>query len=574
MDPARDAIALTKTHGSGLFRKPSLSDAHLRDIAKIDSVVMMPILSQTEHCARCGAAFLLEENHATACTFHANRDGDPGEYKDLVVMDPLSGVQNTFKAWTCCGRHHAFAPGCSARPHTCKEVMLQIRAETNPTTRVENIDLSILKGVDISIFPNSAYDLQVHITKSLVDVLHKYFSIDDIENYEITAVIPEPPPEAEKRPKGWKRVKKVGKLLLPKKNKSSHADDDEDGHNTDLQSPSSDKSFFNSPEPGSPLRSPHPSERSASPTTPRMNKESRSILSSPWFTRSASPKRSASAHRDRPSNAVNDDIAAASSHSSSNNSLRLLDYVPTLGMGRLFSRKQDSSESINSHTDSTAHASSAEETHHSSQVRSFNMMRKRANTVGTANPNASSERRSISDGVSGMSSSGDVMDKQIATMALTNRRQEGLYVKFLRLGGIQIEVSTQGFILNLTRFKAQMDEFRCQGEVLQWSTLIGNMERHLAMSLLANAASNSLSRFTHMFRFPGQRDTDFTNSTDDNSLEPVNKKSAFVMWEGTQDVHTATSMKRSALGLPPSKGKATLIPTKSTPADVNASNDT
>ena len=242
-------------------------------------------------------------------------------------------------------------------------------------------------------------------------------------------------------------------------------------------------------------------------------------------------------------------------------------------MGRLFSRKQDSSESIGSHTESTMHASSTEDTQSSSQVRSFNMMRKRANTVGNNNPNATSERRSISDGVSGMSSSGDALDKQIATMALTNRRQEGLYVKFLRLGGIQIEVSTQGFILNLTRFKAQMDEFRCQGEVLQWSTLIGNMERHLAMSLLANAASNSLSRFTHMFRFPGQRDTDYTNSTDDNSLEQVNKKSAFVIWEGAQDVHTATSMKRSALGLPPSKGKANLIPTKSIPADVKAFND-
>jgi hypothetical protein len=237
MDPGRD-LALTGGKGAaGSNAAGGAPGLHVSKVSKagkeegkLDSIVMMPILSQTEHCARCGAAFLLEENHATACTFHANQDGEPEEFKDVTVTDELTGVQSMLKTWTCCGRHHAFAAGCSARPHTCKEVMIQIRAEANPTTRVENIDLSVLKSVDISIFPNSTYDLQVHITKSLADVLHKYFSIDDIENYEITANITDPPPEAESKGVGrWKQVRNVRRLLLQKKNKTGGADVEDDG---------------------------------------------------------------------------------------------------------------------------------------------------------------------------------------------------------------------------------------------------------------------------------------------------------------------------------------------------------
>jgi hypothetical protein len=144
-----------------------------------------------------------------------------------------------------------------------------------------------------------------------------------------------------------------------------------------------------------------------------------------------------------------------------------------------------------------------------------------------------------------------------ASAALTHRRQEGLYVKFLRLGGIQIDVSTTGFIINLTKFKAQMDEFRCQGEVLQWSTLIFNMERHLAMSLFRNAASSSLSRVARLFRFSSSSSNLSTSSagssTHGSSSADLShlKKAAHVKWEDVEDPSLANALKRSALGLPP-----------------------
>ena len=88
--------------------------------------------------------------------------------------------------------------------------MLSIRAESYPSSFVENIDLNILQSLEISIFPGkfesfyelyvfhlpmnyfylgASYDLRVRITRSLADVLHSYFSVDAPES---SVASPEP----------------------------------------------------------------------------------------------------------------------------------------------------------------------------------------------------------------------------------------------------------------------------------------------------------------------------------------------------------------------------------------------
>jgi len=70
-------------------------------------------------------------------------------------------------------------------PHLCEETMISIRAEMNPSVSIENVDINVLNALEISIFPGSAmYELQVQISKNLADVLHKYFNVDNIENFE------------------------------------------------------------------------------------------------------------------------------------------------------------------------------------------------------------------------------------------------------------------------------------------------------------------------------------------------------------------------------------------------------
>jgi hypothetical protein len=72
----------------------------------------------------------VEENCSTACSFRENDDGNPGEYKERVVVDEITGKEQRYKAWTCCNRTHEFPPGCAKGPHNCKEVMISIRGDT------------------------------------------------------------------------------------------------------------------------------------------------------------------------------------------------------------------------------------------------------------------------------------------------------------------------------------------------------------------------------------------------------------------------------------------------------------
>lgn len=140
-------------------------------------------MDETEECSRCGQHFNLRENYGTACTFHADADGRQGVFTNKAVTDNVTGKIDIKKIWSCCGKDFRNAPGCRARPHMCKEVMISVRAEANPLTRVENIEMNVLKTLEISIFPGVEYDLQLQLTKSMTDMLHNYFNVKNLDDY-------------------------------------------------------------------------------------------------------------------------------------------------------------------------------------------------------------------------------------------------------------------------------------------------------------------------------------------------------------------------------------------------------
>ena len=82
--------------------------------------------------------------------------------------------------WSCCGSPDQNNKGCKKRPHQFK-VMIAVSADTNPPTRVENVEVSVIHHLEISIFPSAAYDLQLAITNRVVDMMHEYFSIDNFD---------------------------------------------------------------------------------------------------------------------------------------------------------------------------------------------------------------------------------------------------------------------------------------------------------------------------------------------------------------------------------------------------------
>ena len=112
-----------------------------------------------------------------SCILHEDKCGNPGQF---VYYSDQVGANGG--CWSCCGQTWEGAPGCSTRPHTSKDIMVSIRADSNTSFAMRGLDITVFKALEISIFPGSTNALKVQITRELVDVLHAYFVIRDSAN--------------------------------------------------------------------------------------------------------------------------------------------------------------------------------------------------------------------------------------------------------------------------------------------------------------------------------------------------------------------------------------------------------
>lgn len=365
--------------------------------------VVIPVLSNgfADTCTRCGEPFDLQENHSKACTFHADDDGNPGEYKEITSYDELTGQETRYKAWTCCGRHHEFAFGCSARPHSCKEVMVSMRAETNPTTRIENVDVSVLKTLEVSIFPGASYEVRLQITRSLADVLHRYFSLQhDIEN---NANFPQLSSKGEDS---------TSEMVLTK------------GFSMDNE-----------------MKDIQP-------------KKKKGILG---FFKGRKPKKQ-------------EQIADSEDNHVSQPQVDVAERA--------------SSKSVAFHRESTSY-----------KERSSISSVSGAPIEISGRPSMSRRPQSLRISTAKIE---DIHTNSTAT-AVARKRQECLYIRYMRVGDINVDVSTAGFTINLENFKAVMEPFVKRREILDWQRLIWSLETHLVWSLTKNTASSSLTKLGEIF---------------------------------------------------------------------------
>lgn len=375
------------------------------------SWVLIPVLADTEPCRRCGQLFDADENDSNACAFHADRDGKLGEYTRVAVKNgkyfeagaPISFV----KMWTCCHRLEEHAPGCFSRPHICKDVMVSVRALGSPTVRIENIEMSVLRALEISIFPGAMTSwLQVRITRQLADVLHNYFSIDSASNSEIQDPAA-PAVNKEKSPEG-------------------------------ATSPS--------PSDGQPAVAPVPAERLSA--------------------------------RDR-----------------------VMNY---LSKPKLAAEKQDS-------TANGADRSSKQKSKDKDKDKEKDVLKDK----DSKNEKGRDRALTSAPTTSGIIYSG-------ATGP--GGRQEGVYIRYLRVGDIQVDLSLSGFPLNVENYRAVVEPFFCRSEVLlSWQRLIYSFERHASRSLIRNTASSSLTRLSNFFSFSGAPRPDGVVTTGDKIVDVIKR---------------------------------------------------
>jgi len=156
------------------------------------TVVLTPQLDNEEPCIRCGQPFRAEENSPTSCNFHAHPDGTMGEFKllDAIIDSPKSrrrlkrqsSSESEFSLqkvpmWTCCGSPNQNSPGCASRPHTSNEMMLTVRADLLPTAIIGNSEVAVIHLMEIGLFPGFPHTLIIQVTRTLADLINKYFLI-------------------------------------------------------------------------------------------------------------------------------------------------------------------------------------------------------------------------------------------------------------------------------------------------------------------------------------------------------------------------------------------------------------
>lgn len=86
-------------------------------------------------------------------------------------------------------------------------------------------------------------------------------------------------------------------------------------------------------------------------------------------------------------------------------------------------------------------------------------------------------------------------------------KQEALFIKYLRVGHIAVEVNTVGFAFNLEKYKAIVNEFSLRNKVLDWHRLIWKFEMHIALCMTSHTATSSMNKlWTIMFGKSDEKD--------------------------------------------------------------------
>ena len=324
-------------------------------------------------------------------------------------------------------------------------MMFTFRAEASPSVRVGNIDIALYKTMEISVFPGASYDLKLVITRQLLDVIHNYFSISGVEANDVAM-------EDEKLPDGTDGpAKPIG--------------------------PQADGDFLNTQSTLDAFSYKGPSvsvEASASASATKTPSRGARLMN--LFRGKKNVEEEAAATSSIPVSATRQPPVTSSAGM----------FTPVGGAQSTTSTSYNLDPSIWDADMTPQQQQSAMR----ARTVSRSSMRIRAGTVTFAENN----------NVDLTSSSGPMAPTGILIVPSANvgasgtaARQEALFIRYLRVGEISVDVTTAGFPLNITNYKATVDPFFKRGTVMDWHRLILKIERHAKLSVARHTASNSIS---------------------------------------------------------------------------------
>jgi hypothetical protein len=99
--------------------------------------------------------------------------------------------------------------------------------------------------------------------------------------------------------------------------------------------------------------------------------------------------------------------------------------------------------------------------------------------------------------------------------------REGVYLRHMRLGEINVHVSTVGFAINLENYVAAVPAFVRQRKLSTWPRFISKIEYHATWSLTKSTATSGLAKIKERFGLKSSRKapTHRRGESDDSTVD-------------------------------------------------------
>ena len=450
--------------------------------------VIQPVVEDMEPCLRCHRNFKMEENYSEACGIHESPSGERGVYRavkvhgDTADAAPLEDGMDEVMMWSCCGRQHIDAPPCSFKHHQFKEKMLQINALANPKTAVENVDVTVLTELDISVFAGSDYDLKMQISKGLTTVFYSYFNLGvPIEAEEDVA---DSEDEAthnivdSSKPLNMSASKNSTEYNL----KSVHFGDSKSGTSSgaaglgsiarhqlleldpEYATPDTDELIrggVNASHIGRYDSAGFPNINARHGTVSSKNGLPAEMESSVSALKPATPKKSFLGYFSR--------SPAIAKSSTKSKHVR----IPTKGALQIETSK---SLDIASFPDARGQSLAA--------------------STGTQPKESAGVGSEVKGSENDISDANDAAETSVpnygAAIVTADVRHEIVYVRRLRMGALKASINTSGFTFNVTNLRAEIDSLTIHGEALEWQQLMNRLLFHAAWSVARHAKTSTI----------------------------------------------------------------------------------
>ena len=169
-----------------IIQKNAGEDAR-REFGELGALHVLRSSDTEARCSVCLRRYDMTDNDGKTCYSHHDLSGKRGVFKRTALESSITDVTEDGEgSWSCCGATGKRHPGCKNNGnHQMRKIMFSLSMDSNPSVKIDDLDLGIINALSISLFPEDKDEVKVQIANSIYSMLHRYFNINESLEKEI-----------------------------------------------------------------------------------------------------------------------------------------------------------------------------------------------------------------------------------------------------------------------------------------------------------------------------------------------------------------------------------------------------